>query len=535
MGNPYVRQSAASIITGAEITAAPLNAEFNALRDTFDASAGHTHDGSTGESQEINLTTSIAGVLPVVNGGIAGIHKVDATTAPTVNEDTGDGYSVGSIWVDVTNDLSYICVDSTSTAAVWLLMGDADLAAIASLAKTDGNIIVADGSTWVAESGATARISLGVAIGSDVQAWSAVLDATTASFLTADETKLDGIETSADVTDETNVISSLSGATLTAVTVATNDKVVLQDASDTDNIKTVTAQSIANLAPAGGDMDASTYDPTSVVGDAFAMDNMVEGTTTKILTSTERIKLSGIEISADVTDTTNVTSAGAHMSGGADVPVTDGGTGVSTLTDGGVLLGSGTGDITAMAVLADGEMIVGDGTTAPVAESGATLRTSIGVAIGSDVQAHDAVLDATTASFLIADETKLDGIETAADVTDETNVVSSLDGATLTAVTVATGDKVVVQDVSDTNNIKTVTVQSIVDLAGGVVGIEDIGSFILASIGSGTASPNTTKAGSALSYTGTNNATSGGPSGGTWRAHGYISAAGFGTVFQRIS
>ena len=75
-----------------------------------------------------------------------------------------------------------------------------------------------------------------------------------------------------------------------------------------------------------------------------------------------------------------------YRAGGTDVPVADGGTGASTLTDGGVLLGSGTGAITAMAVLADGEMIVGDGTTDPVAESGATLRTSIGVGTGDDVQ-----------------------------------------------------------------------------------------------------------------------------------------------------
>ena len=39
-----------------------------------------------------------------------------------------------------------------------------------------------------------------------------------------------------------------------------------------------------------------------------------------------------------------------------------------------------------MAVLADGEMIVGDGTTDPVAESGATLRTSIGVGTGDSPQ-----------------------------------------------------------------------------------------------------------------------------------------------------
>ena len=39
---------------------------------------------------------------------------------------------------------------------------DADLTAIAALAKTDGNLIVGNGSTWVAESGATARTSLGL-------------------------------------------------------------------------------------------------------------------------------------------------------------------------------------------------------------------------------------------------------------------------------------------------------------------------------------------------------------------------------------
>jgi len=39
---------------------------------------------------------------------------------------------------------------------------DADLTTIGALAKTDGNIIVGDGANWVAESGATARTSLGL-------------------------------------------------------------------------------------------------------------------------------------------------------------------------------------------------------------------------------------------------------------------------------------------------------------------------------------------------------------------------------------
>jgi hypothetical protein len=62
-----------------------------------------------------------------------------------------------------------------------------------------------------------------------------------------------------------------------------------------------------------GDMLAATYDPTSVAGDAFDQDNMADGTTNKNYTATEQTKLTGIETAADVTDTTNVTAAGALM------------------------------------------------------------------------------------------------------------------------------------------------------------------------------------------------------------------------------
>lgn len=62
---------------------------------------------------------------------------------------------------------------------------------------------------------------------------------------------------------------------------------------------------------------------------------------------------------------------------------------------------------------------------------------------------------------IATDGTKLDGIETAADVTDETNVKAALDGATITGVTAAAGDKVLIQDVDDSDNLKTATVTSI--------------------------------------------------------------------------
>ena len=58
------------------------------------------------------------------------------------------------------------------------------------------------------------------------------------------------------------------------------------------------------------------------------------------------------------------------------LPVGSGGTGASTLTDGGILLGSGTGAITATAVLANGELLIGDGTGDP---SIATITAGSGI------------------------------------------------------------------------------------------------------------------------------------------------------------
>ncbi len=74
-----------------------------------------------------------------------------------------------------------------------------------------------------------------------------------------------------------------------------------------------------------------------------------------------------------------VAITGGTIQGITDMNVADGGTGASTFTDGGVLLGSGTGAITAMGVLSDGQFIVGDGTTDPVAESGETALASLGI------------------------------------------------------------------------------------------------------------------------------------------------------------
>lgn len=115
----YTRQSIADIINGAEITAPPLNAEFNQLSAAFNGSTGHSHDGTSGNAPKIDLTTSVSNYLPAVNGGVGGRNNVTATTVPTSSNDGTQGYAPGSLWSNTTTGRFYICVGNATGAAIW--------------------------------------------------------------------------------------------------------------------------------------------------------------------------------------------------------------------------------------------------------------------------------------------------------------------------------------------------------------------------------------------------------------------------------
>jgi hypothetical protein len=62
----YTRQSAADIIASAIIRAAPVNAEYNALRDAFAFATGHKHDGSSTEGAYVPLIADTDALNKVV-------------------------------------------------------------------------------------------------------------------------------------------------------------------------------------------------------------------------------------------------------------------------------------------------------------------------------------------------------------------------------------------------------------------------------------------------------------------------------------
>ena len=106
-------------------------------------------------------------------------------------------------------------------------------------------------------------------------------------------------------TDKAAVIEAVSGATVTdAGTPASDDKVLIQDTSDSDNLKYV---NISDL-PGGGVDVLSNVDTARIIGRTTAGTGDSEE-----LTAAATRTLLNVEDDADKTDTANVEAAGALM------------------------------------------------------------------------------------------------------------------------------------------------------------------------------------------------------------------------------
>ena len=240
------------------------------------------------------------------------------------------------------------------------------------------------------------------------------------AFANGDKTKLDGIETSADVTDTDNVTSA--GA--------------LMD-SEVTNLTEVKAFDSSDYATAAQGAKADTAQQPPSEG-AFA-----DG---------DKTKLNSIEASADVTDTANVTSAGALMDSELASIAN-----VKAL-DQSVIAGASPNLITTNMTDASDKRFMTDAQEAKLdsVESNADVTdtanvTSAGALMDSElasianVKALDqSVVAGSAPNFLTtnmsdaankrlmtdAQESKLDSVETSADVTDTTNVVAALSSGT---------------------------------------------------------------------------------------------------------
>ena len=244
-------------------------------------------------------------------------------------------------FLEISNNLNDLNNASTARTNLGVAIGsdvqayDAQLDDIAGLTPTDSNFIVGNGTNFVTESGATARTSLGLTIGTDVQAYDAQLDdiagltPTDSNFIVGNGTNF---ITESGLTARTS-LGCGSAATFDAGSNTANQLVQLDG---TGKLPAVDGSNLTNL-PGGGDL-LSTNNLSDLTNFSTARTNL------------------GVAIGSDVQ------AYDAQLDDVAGL----------TPTDGNIIIGNGTNFIT---------------------ESGATARTSLGLAIGTDVQAYDAQLD----------------------------------------------------------------------------------------------------------------------------------------------
>jgi hypothetical protein len=88
------------------------------LEDTTDyvATTGTTIVLTSGATTGQILEAVGLKTFSLVNGKI----NYAGTAAPGAGDDNADGYRVGSMWIDISNDKAYRCVDDSTGAAVWI-------------------------------------------------------------------------------------------------------------------------------------------------------------------------------------------------------------------------------------------------------------------------------------------------------------------------------------------------------------------------------------------------------------------------------
>ena len=355
---------------------------------------------------------------------------VDSTVNITVEDNLTSTSTSNALSANQGRELKALLDSNTSniTGAV-MTTGDQTIAG----AKTFSSTIVGDinGNAATATTLETARNIAGNAFDGSgnitiaAADLSDVTDAGSGSIISSTErTKLTNIETSADVTDATNVLAAGAVMTTGDQTIAgakTFSSTIVGDINGNAATAT-TLETARNIA--GNAFDGS----GNITIAAADLSDVTDAGSGSIISSTERTKLTNIETSADVTDATNVLAAGAVMT---------------------------TGDQTIAGAKTFSSTIVGDiNGNAATATTLETARNIAGNAFDGSgnitIAAADLsdVTDAGSGSIISsAERTKLINVEDGADVTDTDNVTTA--GALMDS------------EVTDLAGVKTVTISTL--------------------------------------------------------------------------
>jgi hypothetical protein len=211
--------------TGIAVPAGKAMLLFNNATNVVDAV---THMSS------LTLTTALA----VAQGGTG------ATTADTALDNLG-GTTVGKAVFKAANASAAQQAMDTEVG-VDVQAYDAGLTDIAGLAVTDGNIIVGDGTNWVAESGATARTSLGLGSIATQASNSVTITGGSITGIT-DLAVADGGTGQGSYTDGELLIGNSTGNTLTKATLTAGTGISVTNGSGAITIASTGGGGFSNM------------------------------------------------------------------------------------------------------------------------------------------------------------------------------------------------------------------------------------------------------------------------------------------------